>query len=620
MQTSPTPRHGPEAVRQKRSPALARWLLAALALSASHGSGAAEPAAAGTPRLMRQDVVLEQTDRMIVRYRNATSATALDTGTLTSARIAGNRAGIEMKHERRGNDGSHVLRMNRRLGLAEARRVAEDIRAGDANVEYAEPDRVMQAQLTPTDGSYAQQWALFEATAGMNMPTAWDKSTGAGVVVAVLDTGVRPHADLKANLLAGYDFINTAAIANDGGGRDADPTDTGDWAPASACYSGSPASNSSWHGTHVAGTIAAVTNNGSGIAGVAPGAKVLPLRVLGRCGGYTSDIADAIVWASGGTVTGLPANPTPARVINLSLGGSGACDITTQNAINSARSRGTVVVVAAGNSNADAANFSPASCAGVITVAAVGRTGGKASYSNFGAKVTLAAPGGDSGAGILSTLNAGTSVPGADSYASYMGTSMATPHVAGVVALMLAKNPALTPDDVAARLKSSVRAFPAACNLCGSGLINASAAVDAATGTTTSPTPTPAPTPAPVTSTVAEVETNNTLAKAQLIKVNPALVNGSFSAKTDVDYYRVDIAAGKALVSTLKPNATSNYDLYLYMANGALLGSIRNGTGVADTVTINNVGKAVVPLYLRVVYVSGGVGATAGKYTLSLKQ
>jgi serine protease len=335
---------------------------------------------------------------------------------------------------------------------------------------------------TPNDPMYSQQWDFFEATGGLRLPAAWDKSTGSGINVAVIDTGYRPHADLSGQILPGYDFIANTTIANDGNGRDSDASDPGDWTPAGSCSAGVPASDesSSWHGTHVAGTIAAKTNNGVGVAGVAYGAKIVPARVLGRCGGYTSDIADAIVWTSGGSVTGVPANANKARVLNLSLGGSGACDATTQNAINSARSRGAVVVVAAGNSNVNASNASPANCAGVIAVAATGRSGGKASYSNYGTVVDVAAPGGDYGAGILSTLNSGTSTPASDSYASYMGTSMATPHVAGVAALMLSANPNLTPDEVEARLKSTARAFPAACPGCGAGIVDAEAAVNAA--------------------------------------------------------------------------------------------------------------------------------------------
>jgi len=561
------------------------------------------------------------TDRIIVKYRDAAAGGAPSSTTLGVARVAGNRQGVALSHLRRTQSGADVMSLNRNLSLQQARTLAEDLKSGDSNVEYAEPDRVLNALYVPNDSYYSQQWDYFDAVGGLNLPTAWDKSTGKGVVVAVLDTGIRPHADLAANLLPGYDFISTTLVSNDGTGRDADPSDPGDATTAGLCYSGSPASNSSWHGTHVAGTIAAVGNNATGITGVAFGAKVLPVRVLGRCGGYTSDIADAIVWASGGAVAGAPANANPARVINMSLGGSGACDTTTQNAINSARSRGTVVVVAAGNSNANAAQFSPASCSGVITVAATGKTGGKASYSNFGANVTVAAPGGDSGAGILSTLNSGTSAPGADSYASYMGTSMATPHVAGVVALMLSRNSTLTPDAVATKLKSSARAFPATCSQCGSGIVNASAAVDAAAGTTPAPAPapapapTPAPAPAPV-GTVKEAEPNDLLAQAQAIATFPTTVAATIGSTTDTDYYKLTIPAGTKVLTTMTPNATSNYDLYLYTSSGALLTSSVRATGLADAITVSNVGTAAAVVYFRVVRVSGLTGTTA-TYTMA---
>ena len=219
--------------------------------------------------------------------------------------------------------------------------------------------------------------------------------------------------------------------------------------------------SSSWHGTHVAGTVAAVTNNSAGVAGVAFGAKVLPVRVLGKCGGYTSDIAAGIIWASGGSVPGVPANATPARVINLSLGGSGRATRRRSDAINSARSRGTVVVVAAGNSSDTSANFSPASCAGVITVAATDRSGARAYYSNFGAAVAVAAPGGDMRAsaanGILSTPEQWRRAPGADSLRLLPG------HLDGHAArgrrggADAGQEPGPTPDEVAARLKSSAR-------------------------------------------------------------------------------------------------------------------------------------------------------------------
>jgi serine protease len=472
-------------------PTLLKLCAAAVLGLGSGGADAAVPdaaAAQATPFVMH-------TDRLIVKYKDATPSgkRAASVPEMSAARKAivdraGQQFGMTMTQLHTIATGAHIFKLDRKVSLDEAAALAADLVARDPSVEYAEPDRIMTAMLTPNDALYPEQWDYFEATGGMRLPAAWDKSTGAGIKVAVIDTGYRPHADLSGQILQGYDFISDTAVANDGDGRDTDASDPGDWVGAGECGPGSPAAdqNSSWHGTHVTGTIAALTNNGTGVAGIAFGAKIVPARVLGKCGGFTSDIADAIIWASGGTVTGVPANANKAQVINMSLGGSGACDTTTQNAINSARSRGTVVVVAAGNSNVNASNASLANCAGVITVAATDRSGGKASYSNYGAVVDVAAPGGDSGTGnaILSTLNAGTQAPGADSYASYIGTSIAAPHVAGVVALMLAKNPNLTPDDVESRLKSSARAFPATCSSCGAGIVDASAAVDAATGVT----------------------------------------------------------------------------------------------------------------------------------------
>jgi serine protease len=479
--------------RHKISPLFKFCAAALIAAGPLVASAAGQDAAQSTHYVV-------QTDRLIVKYRDDSDtartgvpARALDRARQALVDRAGQQYGATLRVLRATANGAHVLQLNRTMTVDEARQLAAEVKARDANVEYAEPDRIMVPLATPTDPSYTQQWDLYEATGGINAPAAWDKSTGAGVNVAVIDTGYRPHADLSGQILQGYDFISTTTVANDGSGRDTDASDPGDWTPAGSCGAGIPAADesSSWHGTHVAGTIAAKANNGLGIAGIAYNAKIVPARVLGRCGGYTSDIADAMVWASGGTVTGVPANANKARVLNLSLGGTGACDTTTQNAINSARSRGAVVVVAAGNSNTNAINSNPANCAGVITVAATNRAGGKASYSNYGTNVTIAAPGGDNGAGILSTLNAGTTTPASDNYAYYMGTSMATPHVAGVVALMLSANPNLTPDDVAAKLKSTARAFPAACSGCGAGIVNAAAAVNAALGSTTTTTTTP---------------------------------------------------------------------------------------------------------------------------------
>jgi serine protease len=437
------------------------------------------------------------TDRMIVKYRDTAGAAALGAQALGRAQASASRVGSQLKPLRITAQGAHVLALDRHIAVSEVQRIASDLMAADPAVEYAEPDLVMQPLLTPNDTRFNLQWHYHEATAGINAPAAWDKATGEGVVVAVIDTGFRPHADLAANLLPGFDFISSLAIANDGNGRDSDASDPGDFVAAGECGAGSLASDSSWHGTHVAGTVAAITNNGIDVAGVAFNAKVLPLRALGKCGGFTSDIADAIRWAAGGTVSGVPANPTPARVINLSLGGSGACLNTYRSAIDDARSRGAVLVIAAGNETVDAANSTPANCPGVISVAAVGRNGGRASYSNFGTGVDLAAPGGDRPNFVLSTVNAGRTAPAGDSIDFFQGTSMAAPHVAGVAALMLSVNAALTPDEVETRLKATTRTFPAACSGCGTGLVDANAAVDAALADV-EPSPAPAPAPAPV--------------------------------------------------------------------------------------------------------------------------
>lgn len=552
------------------------------------------------------------TDRIIVKYRTVPANSLAQAAQIKGAELSAQRFGVAFSRVRTTALGSEVLKVDRRLSLAEADALARDIAASDPNVEYAEPDRIMRRTLTPNDTRYNEQWHYFESTGGINAPAAWDKSTGTGVVVAVIDTGYRPHADLNANILPGYDFIGDTFVANDGNGRDSSALDPGDWINPGECGPGDPATfeASSWHGTHVAGTIAAVTNNGNGVAGVAFNAKIVPARVLGKCGGYTSDIADAIVWTSGGTVSGVPANANPAKVLSISLGGGGSCGTTTQNAINSARSRGASVIVAAGNSNANASNFSPANCTGVVTVAATGRNGGKASYSNFGATVEVAAPGGSGGANsVLSTLNTGTQGPGSDNYALYNGTSMATPHVSGVVALMLSVKSTLTPDQVTQILQSTARPFPATCSQCGSGIVNANAAVDAAIGGGTPPDPPPGN---------AEVEPNNTRATSQLVSTDNTTINGTMASSSDTDYYRVSLPAGATLVSTLAPNASSDYDLYVYNSNGSLIGRSERATGLVDTVSVTNSGSSAVTRYIRVVFYSGGTGATNGRYTLNL--
>jgi serine protease len=571
-------------------------------------------AAHAGPQDAAPNKVITQTDRLIVKYKDAVDNAkgAVPARALSAARQAllaraGQQVGATLRALRATATGADVLQLSRSMSLAEAQALAAELKARDPDVEYAEPDRIMLPLFVPNDPMYSQQWHYYEAKGGLNLPAAWDKSTGAGINVAVIDTGYRPHADLSGQILPGYDFINSASIAGDGNGRDSDASDNGDNTYAGQCGTGVPSQDeaSSWHGTHVAGTIAAKTNNGVGVAGVAYGAKIVPARVLGKCGGYTSDIADAIVWASGGSVTGVPANANKARVLNLSLGGSGTCDATTQNAINSARSRGAVVVVAAGNSNINAVNSSPANCAGVITVAAVNRSGGKASYSNYGTNVDVAAPGGDSGGAILSTWNAGTSTPAGDNYGYMMGTSMATPHVAGVAALMLAKNPNLTPDEVEAKLKASARAFPAACSGCGAGIVDAAAAVNAVTATVAVAAP-----------AQNEVESNNFISNANAVSVAGTVVSGSLSSTTDNDYFVVQVPAGKTLTATLTQGSSAlDYDLYAYNASGSQLALSANGVGASDAVSLANTAATTQARYIRVRYHAGGAGKYSLKFT-----
>ena len=436
----------------------------------------------------------------------------------------------------------HVMRANKKLTADEAQQYMQEVIAS-GNVEYIEIDQMLKPFATPNDPRYDDQWHYYEQAGGLNLPTAWDTATGSGVTVAVLDTGYRPHIDLNANILPGYDMISDTFVANDGGARDSDARDPGDAITANECGYTHGAQSSSWHGTHVAGTVAAVTNNGEGVAGVAYDAKVVPVRVLGKCGGLTSDIADGIIWASGGSVSGVPANANPADVINMSLGGSGSCSSTTQNAINQARNNGTVIVIAAGNDNDNANNYNPGNCNGVVNVASVGRNGGRAYYSNYGTSIDVAAPGGaqsfaNDSEGVLSTHNSGSSSPSSDSYHYSQGTSMAAPHVAGVAALIKQAKPNATPDQIESILKSTTRSFAASCNNCGTGIVDAAAAVAAASGTTPPP------------------PTGNELLDGQALTG----LSGSASSTT---FYTMTVPSGTSNVTFTMSGGSGDADMYV---------------------------------------------------------
>jgi serine protease len=430
----------------------------------------------------------QEYDRLIVRFDTTTRGNARQLNAGIDAVARGQGLGLAVRNQLA--IGSHVIEVDRKLP-AQAMEALLQAFARRADVEFAEPDVLMQANFTPNDQFYSVQWHYSDPISGMNVPGAWDIADGTGVVVAVLDTGQVDHVDLAANLVPGYDFISDTFVSRDGDLRDPDPNDEGDWTSRNECGFGSPATDSSWHGTHVAGTVAAVTDNGIGVAGVAYGARVQHVRVLGRCGGYLSDIADGIVWASGGVVPGAPINTTPASVINMSLGGSGSCGSTYQAAIDEAVANGASVVVSAGNSNVDAANARPANCDNVITVAASGQTGARAGYSNFGSLVEITAPGGDFnvGNGVASTLNSGTTTQAGDNYVYYQGTSMAAPHIAGLAALMLDVDPTLTPAEISQLIQDNARPLPGACSGgCGAGLADAEATL-LALGTAPPPPP-----------------------------------------------------------------------------------------------------------------------------------
>ncbi len=484
-------------------------LYASIETAAGASAGTTQRKAAAQGPLVR---------RMIVKYkdpavsRDAEADRPLPPGLV--ARLA-TLAGQPVAHDHPMSAGAFVVRLFQGLPPGQAESLAKFMET-DTAIDYAEPDYLRQIAFVPNDTYYASsQWDLQSPPAepgSVDLPAAWDLTTGStSIVVGIIDTGILPHPDLTGRYLAGYDMIVDPMVANDNdpstctvpgtcSSRDANPSDPGDWITstesASGYFQGCPVSNSSFHGTHVAGTIGAASNNGTGVAGTNWVSKILPVRVLGKCGGYTSDIADAIVWASGGSVPGVPANPNPARVLNLSLGGTGSCDTATQTAINTALAAGTVVVVAAGNSNSDASGFTPANCNGVITVAATGRQGQRASYSNYGATVEISAPGGSDGQAILSTLNSGTTSPNPSgyNYVYYMGTSMATPHVTGIASLMLSLDPSLTPAQVLATIQSTARAFPTGtvrdCTtaLCGAGIVDAAAALRALVSTSPSTT------------------------------------------------------------------------------------------------------------------------------------
>jgi serine protease len=355
--------------------------------------------------------------------------------------------------------------------------------------------------VTPLDALFKQQWYL-TSPYGVNAQNAWSKTMGSkNVVVAVIDSGITAHPDLDNQVIPGYDFVSDVSSSNDGDGWDANNSDPGDFTTTEA---------SSWHGTHVAGIIGAQSNS-IGVTGVAPNIKIQPVRALGSDGGKSSDLIAALRWSAGIHVAGVPDNPTPAQVVNLSMGtdSSTACRLpgqqvgATEEALAELKNLGVTVISAAGNFNMPASASYPGNCYPTINVGATAYSGERSSYSNYSildstgqmVGVDISAPGGDSkfpegspegtNGKIISTINNGKTSPGAPDYALEEGTSMAAPIVSGVVALLHTVKPKITFDQVWEVIKSTATKFPpgSVCetkNICGVGIVNAGAAVAAA--------------------------------------------------------------------------------------------------------------------------------------------
>ncbi len=472
--------------------------------------------------------------------------------TLTEAQTTPNdvaslaqRVALHVANSRQLTSSMHVVFLQKTLYGADVTAVLAALRA-DPAVKFAEVDQWRYPHAVPNDPLFiatpgaAGQWYMMTPSAGgdaaaTDAVSAWSITTGSsGIVIADVDTGVRfDHPDLLragfgGRLLPGYDFVSgdltstggelgTYLIANDGDGWDPDPSDPGDWInstdqtnalfPATSC----PIADSSWHGTRVMGILGALTNNDVGIAGMTWDSYLLPVRALGKCGGYDSDIIAGMEWAAGMTTNGVPDNPNPASIINLSLGGSGACPTDYADAVSTLTQMGVLIVASAGNASGPVE--APANCAGVLGVAGLRNVGTKVGYSSFGPEVGVAAPAGNcvtsSGACLKSidtTSNTGLTVPSTSTYTNEtnanLGTSFSAPIVSGIAALMRSVNANLTPAQLIARIEASAVAFPQPTGLpvcptlatdgseecacpstggeCGSGMVNALNAVTAA--------------------------------------------------------------------------------------------------------------------------------------------
>ena len=503
-------------------------LIATLAVSAESNPVLKQPSA--DPEARRLIVKMKSVSSSALQYKTAQSAQSVSVSAKSAIQSLATRVQVKVVQSRAITSEMQVMQWEPQVPGESNEAVLERLRA-DPDVEYAEPDHRRYPQAMPNDPLFSGQWFFQNAQpAATDAVTAWDTTTGSnGVVIAVLDTGIRyGHTDLRDTtnnlnrLLPGYDFIsadgaNSFITAGDGDGPDADPSDPGDFVTASDA-SASPfsctASNSSWHGTRVSGMIGALSNNSSGVAGMNWSGWILPVRVLGRCGGYDSDILTAMMWAAGIHVDGVPDNKYPAKIENLSLGSTGQCVASYQSAINQITARGVLVVVSAGNEGGPVG--APANCTGAMAIAGIRHAGTKVGFSSLGTQVALSAPGGNcvntSGACLFSldtTSNAGTTTPTTSNFTdmtnSNLGTSFSAPIVSGIAGLMLAVNGNLRSTQLISRMREGATPFPVSadstipmcqipsnatglqtseCNCttstCGAGMANAAKSVKAA--------------------------------------------------------------------------------------------------------------------------------------------
>ncbi len=465
---------------------------------------------------------VRSTARLIVKLRPGTAAT-MDTRRQTQSRTdrvrsLAARSALQLRASRDlGND---MVGLSLRSNLAGSTldETLATLRA-DPDVEFAEVDQRRYARALPNDPLYLSQWYLQGVeTSATNFEDAWDTTTGAAdTVIAVLDTGILEHPDLAGRALPGYDFVDgesstSFVAANDGDGWDDDPSDPGDWVTSAESQSGPlrdcDVSSSSWHGTRVAAMIAATTDNAEGIAGGMWTGKVLPVRVLGKCGGYDSDIIAGMRWAAGLPVEDLPLNPNPARILNVSLGSPGSCVPQYRTAFTELAEAGVLVVASAGNDSGPVET--PANCSGVLAVAGLRQVGTKVGYSSLGSEVDISAPAGNCpeldttflcSFSLVTADNTGQTVPMSSTYTDdfnfNIGTSFSAPIVSAVAGLMHSVNDGLTATEFTARIKAGARPFPpkesgiptcpsldsvtAQCNCttatCGAGIADAPGAV-----------------------------------------------------------------------------------------------------------------------------------------------